>query len=181
MFTHELGKLRRSSQLDLKTAASSLNSNSPFLAPSHHRLQTASSVPHQRIPFIERGGPTPFGPSTIYGLEEERMEGKASNICCVHFQRGPCLQKDYLVSTYTVYPGSEVGVWWGGPGSFSLPQWHFSEETRSQVRFWKTHVLLGHIWNKKEYCPLRDPKGCMFSFLVVDGKILTVILHHYME
>lgn len=85
--------LRVTSQLDLKTTASSMNFNSPLpnsLPPQAKRAQFR--LPHQRIPFIETSKAVPFGPSTIHGLGEERREGKCLEylLCC---QRAPCLQK----------------------------------------------------------------------------------------
>lgn len=45
-------------------------------------------------------------------MAEEWKSAKESNVvvCCAHVQRLCSLQRGYLVSTYSVFPGSEAGA-----------------------------------------------------------------------
>lgn len=107
-------------------------------------------------------------------MAQERRGGKQStrSICCVHFQRAPCLQKGISCVHMFCFPWvwSSLMKWVWIP--FSTTKWRFSKGTCDKVNVLKNHVLPRHIWKKEDaektpdHCgQIERPKGCIFSLL----------------
>lgn len=94
--------LRVTSQFDLKTAASSMNFNSPF-PNSYHRPQTAQfRYPHQRVPLIESSKAIPFGPSTVW-LRRGKEGSKVPWIFAMFTFKGTLFAEGVILYPHTLF------------------------------------------------------------------------------
>lgn len=96
--------LRVTSQPDLRTAASSMNFNSPF--PNSLPPQAPNSPvqsPTSKNSFYESSKTVLFGPFTIYGLGEKRWEGKHLEYLLCSLSKGTLFAEEVILCPHTLF------------------------------------------------------------------------------